>query len=200
MNAKERTKQHFNQTACDYNNSSDGKFVKPMYESLVNEIQKLPGGKLLDVGCGNGNLFKYLSGSEYELFGVDFSQNMIKEAENNCQENASFKVADAESLPFDSDMFDIIVCNASFHHYIHPDNVLREMHRVLRDGGKLLIGDPYIPTAVRPVMNVLTKFSDKGDYHFYGENEMKKLFKKIGFVPVSFEKTSPRTALHIAEK
>ena len=39
MNAKERTKQHFNETAEDYNNSEDGKFVRPMYEDLVNEIQ-----------------------------------------------------------------------------------------------------------------------------------------------------------------
>ena len=38
MNAKERTKQHFNETAEDYNNSEDGKFVRPMYEDLVNEI------------------------------------------------------------------------------------------------------------------------------------------------------------------
>ncbi|WP_407413818.1 class I SAM-dependent methyltransferase [Methanobrevibacter sp.] len=200
MNTKERTKQHFNKTATDYNNSEDGKFVESMYEELVNEIQKSKSGKILDVGCGNGNLFTLLSDEKYELYGIDFSENMITEAKDKCGEKASFFVADAEKLPFNDNTFDIIVCNASFHHYIHPDIVLTEMQRVLKDNGKLLIGDPYISTPVRPVINLLTKFSPEGDYHFYGENEMKKLFIKNRLVPVSFKKTGEHTALHIAEK
>ena len=199
MNTKDKTKQHFDETASDYNNSSDGKFVEPMYEVIVQEIEKLDGGRILDVGCGNANLFTYLPEGKYELTGIDFSKNMIAEAEKNCRQ-ATFLVSDAEKLPFDDDTFDIIVCNASFHHYIHPDTVLQEMHRVLKYGGKLLIGDPYVPTLVRPVMNVLTKFSKKGDYHFYGLEEMKKIFDKNGFNPVSSIKTSERTAFHIAEK
>lgn len=200
MNSKDKTKQHFNETASDYNNSGDGKFVEPMYEIIVNEIQKLEGGKILDVGCGNGNLFTLLPDGKFELFGVDFSENMIGEAKKKCGQKADFSVADAEDLPFDNDTFDIIVCNASFHHYVHPDTVLKEMHRVLRYGGKVLIGDPYMPAVVRPVMNVLTKFSDSGDYHFYGLGEMKKLFVKNGFDPVSSIKTGGHTAFHIAEK
>ena len=200
MNAKERTKQHFNETAEHYNNSKDGKFVEPMYENMVKEISKSKSGKILDVGCGNGNLFEMLPDEKYELTGVDFSENMIIEAKDKCNDKASFLVADAEKLPFDNDTFDIIVCNASFHHYIHPDIVLAEMQRVLKEGGKLLIGDPYVPTLVRPMMNLLTKFSPNGDYHFYGEVEMKKLFIQNGFNPVSFQKTEEHTALHIAEK
>lgn len=38
MNAKEKTKQHFNETAVNYNSSSNGKFVKPMYEVILKEI------------------------------------------------------------------------------------------------------------------------------------------------------------------
>ena len=200
INSKDRTKQHFNETASDYNNSNDGKFVEPMYEVIVNEIQKLPAGKVLDVGCGNGNLFKLLPDEKYELFGVDFSENMIAEAKRNCGQKATFSVADAENLPFDSATFDIIVCNASFHHYVHPNAVLKEMHRVLKDGGRVLIGDPYRHALVRPVMNVVIKFSKDGDYHIYGLDEMKKLFAKNGLVPISSVRTGENTALHIAEK
>ena len=200
MKSEEKTKQHFNQTASDYNNSSDGKFVEPMYDVIVKEIQKLDSGKILDVGCGNANLFGLLEDGKYELYGVDFSQNMIEEAERKCGNKATFRVADAENLPFDENSFDIIVCNASFHHYIHPQTVLKEMHRVLKKGGRLLIGDPYVPTIVRPVMNVLTRFSDSGDYHFYGLDEMKKLFVKNGFKLVFSKKTSDHTSFHIAEK
>lgn len=199
-NSQEKTKKHFNETASDYNNSSDGKFVEPMYDVIVKEIQKLENGKILDVGCGNGNLFTFLSDEKYELYGIDFSENMIREAKNNCKQKAEFFVADAENLPFNDNTFDIVVCNASFHHYIHPNTVLEEMHRVLKDGGKLLIGDPYMPTIVRPVVNLFTKFSDSGDYHFYGLDEMKKLFRKNGFNPISSIKTGNHTAFHIAEK
>lgn len=200
MNAKERTKNHFDETAEDYNNSSDGKFVNSMYDSLVNEIQKSEHGKILDVGCGNANLFKLLPDRKYELYGVDFSEKMIDEAEKTCKTEATFAVADAESLPFDDDTFDIIVCNASFHHYTHPDTVLGEMYRVLRHNGKLLIGDPYVPSPVRPFINVLIRFSEKGDYHFYGFSEMQDLFLKNKFIPLSSFKTGEHTALHIAAK
>lgn len=200
MNAKEKTKQHFDDIATDYNNSSDLKFVEPMYDVLVSEIQKLESGKILDVGCGNANLFMALPEGRYELYGVDFSKAMIDEAKVKCAGKASFMVADAEKLPFDDNTFDIIVCNASFHHYVHPDIVLAQMQRVLKKGGKLLIGDPYMPGLVRPFINVLTKFSPEGDYHFYGENEMKRLFVENCLAPVSFQRQGDRLALHIAEK
>lgn len=200
MDAKDRTKKHFNETAEDYNNSDDGKFVEPMYDIIVEEIQKSDCGKILDVGCGNGNLFTHILNDEYELFGVDFSENMIAEANRKCGDNASFSVADAEKLPFDDNTFDIIVCNASFHHYMHPNEVLSEMNRVLKYGGKLLIGDPYVPGFVRPFVNVLTKFSDNGDYHFYGFKEMKKLFIENEFHPISFRRTGDHTAFYIAQK
>lgn len=74
------------------------------------------------------------------------------------------------------------------------------MHRVLKNGGKLMIGDPYIPSFARPVVNVFTKFSKEGDYHFYGLNEMKKLLIKNGFSPVSSLRTGEHTAFHIATK
>lgn len=200
MNAKEKTMNHFNDTAFDYNNSKDGKFVASMYDVLVEEILKFPGGKILDVGCGNANLFGLLPNGKYELHGIDFSENMILEAKNNCRVEASFSVGDAEKLPFEDDTFDIIVCNASFHHYVHPNEVLREMHRVLKDGGKLLIGDPYIPTLIRPLINRITKYGDSGDYHFYGISEMGKMFLKNGFTPVLSKRTGDRTVFHIAEK
>ena len=199
MNSKEKTKEHFNETASDYNNSSDGKFVEGMYDVLVEEIEKSESGKILDVGCGNGNLFTLLPENKYELYGVDFSQNMIIEAKSKCR-NATFSVADAEMLPFDDDSFDIVVCNASFHHYIHPDRVLEEMHRVLKDGGKLLIGDPYIPTGIRGVMNMMLRFSHSGDYHIYGFEEMENLLMENELMPVSSLRTGHRTALYIAEK
>lgn len=200
MNSKNKTKQHFNETASNYNTSDDGKFVQGMYDVLVNEIQKSQSGKILDIGCGNGNLFTFLPDGKYELFGIDFSENMISEAKKNCKTKVSFIVADAEKLPFDDNTFDIVVCNASFHHYIHPNIVLEEMNRVLKIGGKVLIGDPYIPKGIRGIINALLRFSDSGDYHIYGLSEMENLFLYNGFNPISSIRTGNRTAFYVAEK
>ncbi|MBP0986428.1 MAG: class I SAM-dependent methyltransferase, partial [Oscillospiraceae bacterium] len=161
---------------------------------------KIEKGRILDVGCGNGNLFGCLPDGRYEMFGIDFSENMIAEARKNCGDRAVFTVADAEELPFDDDSFDIVVCNASFHHYIHPDAVAAEMNRVLKAGGTLLIGDPYLGSFARPIMNVLTRFSNQGDHHFYGISEMKKLLEDNGLEWETSVRTGEHTILHIAGK
>ena len=200
MDTKEKTRRHFNQTAANYDTSHDGKFVKPMYAAIVQEINKTERGRILDVGCGNGNLFKFLPDGKYELVGVDFAENMIEEAKKDKAVAASFFVADVEDLPFTRDTFDIVVCNASFHHYVHPDAALTEMRRVLRENGKLLIGDPYPPAVLRPMMNMMTQYSNEGDFHFYGKKEMQKLLVKNGFGLISSVRTGDHTVLYIAEK
>ncbi|MBR2558800.1 MAG: hypothetical protein IKE95_10635 [Methanobrevibacter sp.] len=50
------------------------------------------------------------------------------------------------------------------------------------------------------LFNVVIKFSNSGDYHIYGMDEMKELFIKNGLTPVSSLKTDNHTAFHIAEK
>ena len=200
MDSKEKTKRHFNSTAADYNNSGDGKFVQPMYETLVQELSKLKGGKVLDAGCGTGNLFMLLKKEEYRFYGVDLSENMIAAAKKTCSNLDELYVADAEKLPFESDMFDVLVCNASFHHYTHPDTVLDEMNRVAKPGGMLLIGDPYMPQPIRWLMNVLTKFSDEGDFRYYGIHEMKCLLEAHGFEIMGNKHTGHHTVLYTAMK
>lgn len=59
-----------------------------MHEALLNEIGKIPGGKLFDVGCENGNLFNCIPAKKYELYGVDFAENMILKAKIKCGEKA----------------------------------------------------------------------------------------------------------------
>ncbi len=200
MDSKVKTMRHFNMTAAEYNNSGDGKFVQPMYEALVRELRKLKGGKLLDVGCGNGNLFGLLKEEEYQLYGIDLSENMIAAAKAEYSGCAVLHVADAEKLPFESDMFDVLVCNASFHHYTKPDIVLDEMNRVTKNGGKLLIGDPYMPQPTRWLMNVFTKYSNEGDFHYYGIREMKHLLEAHGFEIVENMHTGHHKVLFIARE
>lgn len=196
--SKEKSKRHFDLIATNYNTSHDGKFCADMYASLIEAIHKVKGGNLLDLGCGNGNLLLQLVKDGFVLTGVDFSEAMIEQAKQRLDGYAELVVADAGNLPFPADTFDVLVCNASFHHYPDPEAALKEMYRVLRPGGTLLIGECYIPQPLRAVNNVLIRFSPAGDHHFYGKRELSALLKGHGFVTQNISKTGKHTVLYMA--
>ena len=125
MNTKkrmqEKTKSYFDKEAKEYDSSSDGKFVKCMYSEIVSRVMELQGRKILDLGCGNGNVIRMLQENrEAEYSGVDISEAMIREAQKRVGKGVELKAADAAALPYSNDIFEIIICNASFHHYTDP--------------------------------------------------------------------------------
>lgn len=199
MDVRENSIKHFNGSAAEYDNSFDGKFVNVMYQPLIDEIKKKDEGKILDVGCGTGNILCKIINGRRELYGIDLSKNMIEESRKKLGKNADIKLADAEHIPYSDNMFDILICNASFHHYIHPEKVLKEMKRVLKNGGKLLIGEPYAIQPFRALLNFSFKFSDSGDFHVYGKHELIKMLKDNGFKTLEVKNTGNYTVLYIAE-
>ena len=152
----------------------------------------------MDLGCGNGNLLIQLVGSGFALTGVDLSEAMIEQARQRLDGYAELIAADAGHLPFLADAFDVLVCNASFHHYPEPEAALKEMHRVLRPSGTILIGECYMPQPLRAVMNVLIHFSPDGDHHFYGKRELSSLLEAHGFAIQSIRRTGKHTVLYMA--
>lgn len=106
-------------------------------------------GDVLELGCGTGffgvNLTKAgrLTGS---LTLSDLSPRMLEVASANAAANGvevATAVADAESLPFDDATFDLVLGHAFLHHLPIPGVAIREAHRVLRPGGRLLVaGEP----------------------------------------------------------
>lgn len=195
---KEKSINHFNSTAKKYDSSFDGKFVKVMYEPLLEEIKKNPEGKLLDVGCGTGNILCKLVNGKRELFGIDLSENMVKECKERMEDHAEIKVADAEHMPYKDNFFEVLICNASFHHYPHPEEVLKEMKRVLKSGGRLLIGEGHALQPFRALLNLSFRFSNSGDFKSYGKNEFIRMLENNGFSLAEVKKTSSRTVLYIA--
>lgn len=196
---KEKSIKHFNSTAGEYDSSFDGRFVKVMYEPLLDELDKNVEGKLLDVGCGTGNILCKLVNGKRELFGIDLSENMVRECSKRMEDSAEIKVADAEHMPYKDNFFDVLICNASFHHYPHPEEVLKEMKRVLKSGGRLLIGEGYAIQPFRAILNLSFHFSDSGDFKSYGKHEFIRMLEDNGFKIDEVKKTSNRTILYIAK-
>jgi len=192
--AKQVTKKHFDESAKDYNNSYDGKFVKCMYDEIVERVLTANPKSILDLGCGNGNVLEKIKlKSDADLYGLDLSENMIELAKEKLGTRVELKVGDAEQLPYDDNQFDVIICNASFHHYPNPDQVLREIRRVLKPNGTLVLGDPTAPFEwYLKFLNWGLKWSNSGDYRIYGKKEIHELLSKHGFKVLDWKKINYR--------
>ncbi|AFA49660.1 class I SAM-dependent methyltransferase [Acetobacterium woodii] len=191
---KELTQKHFDETAGDYNTSHDGKFVKCMYDEILERIVAINPETVLDLGCGNGNVLKKIMDiSNAKLFGLDLSPKMIESAQKKLGEKVTLEVGDAEKLPYAENQFDIVICNASFHHYPNPDRVLSEIKRVLKNGGILILGDPTAPFEwYLKILNWGLKWSNSGDFRIYGAKEITALLSKNGFQVSGWKKIKNR--------
>ncbi|MBU3153693.1 methyltransferase domain-containing protein [Clostridium estertheticum] len=190
---KENSKINFNKQAESYDESHDGKFVAPMYNEIISRIMLIKPEKLLDVGCGTGNVLMKLVGNNIELYGLDLSEKMIEVAQKNLDNRAELRVGDSECMPWGNNTFDVIVCNASFHHYPNPEKTLLEMKRILKFNGTLIIGDPTSPVVIRKILNLYCKRSSSGDYKIYCKKEIEKLLIKCGFKPSNFKKINNKS-------
>ena len=103
-------------------------------------------GVVLDVGCGTGRLLRD-AGERWPgatLIGVDPAPGMISEAKQRSA-GATFLVAAAEDLPLGDASVDLAVSTISFHHWPKKLEGLKEIARVLRPGGRLLLADHAVP-------------------------------------------------------
>jgi len=123
-----------------------GGLRRVVYDNLVELSAAAPGERVLDVGCGPGYLSRRAAravGPAGRVEGIDPSPEAIAYATRSAPPNATFLVAAAEHLPHADRTFDLVISSFAIHH-IAPDErgaALREMRRVLRPGGRLLIAD-----------------------------------------------------------
>lgn len=187
-----KTREHFNETANDYDNTFDGRYVKPMYKHILDFFSDKEEAVILDLGCGSGNILVQLINQKRELYGVDLSENMIAVAKERLKDNATLEIADAKDLPFEDNKFDYIICNASFHHYPYPMETLLEMNRVLKQNGVIIIGEGYSYQPFRFLLNIYFKFANTGDFRSYGQHELSKMLINSGFSLEKVDKNKNR--------
>ncbi len=134
----------------------DGKWAISFDDRCLRYVREraermLPGrsyGRVLEIGAGTGffmlNLWR--AGLVAEAHAIDISTGMLAVCAENARTigcDVRLRVADAERLPFDNGVFDLVVGHAILHHLPSPGAAIEEAYRVLVPGGDLLIaGEP----------------------------------------------------------
>jgi ubiquinone/menaquinone biosynthesis C-methylase UbiE len=103
------------------------------------------GDSLLDVACGPGIVSCFYAKRVARVTGLDMVPAMLERAQRfqaeSKVENVTWKLGESNSLPFAENTFDCAVTRFSFHHFLEPATALREMTRVCKPGGTVLVAD-----------------------------------------------------------
>jgi ubiquinone/menaquinone biosynthesis C-methylase UbiE len=140
------------------------------------------GERILDVGCGTGRLLRELQGIEpgVEGWGVDVSQDMLVIAEARST-GARYVRADVHRLPFRPASIDAVVSSSSLHHWASPPQVLTEMRKLLRPGGRLVLtdwADDFLPTRV---LSLILRVTDRSHVRTFTSAELRAMVERAGF-------------------
>jgi ubiquinone/menaquinone biosynthesis C-methylase UbiE len=104
---------------------------------------------VLDVACGPGLVVAAFARIARQVTGIDLVPEMIERAWEALAEkhvaNALLLVGDAARLPFRDNEFTVVTCRYSFHHFLDPVRVVKEMIRVCAPGGRIALVDVVMP-------------------------------------------------------
>lgn len=125
---------------------------KPMAVDLVERADLQPGERVLDVACGTGIVARLAAekiGAKGAVTGLDANPGMLQVAKAAMTPDvpARWEEADAHKMPFEDGSFDAVLCQLSFQFMEDKPAALREMHRVLVEGGRaaLNVPGPIVP-------------------------------------------------------
>lgn len=127
-----------------------------------------PGDAVLDIGCGAGFdliIASRLVGPEGKVCGIDLTPEMVKKAEDNLQRtgvtNGEVRLAGAEAIPYNDNVFDVIISNGVLNLSPRKEKSFSEIYRVLKPDGRLQFADIVLKEDLPDkVANSLEAWSD----------------------------------------
>jgi len=183
------TQEIFDQIAPSWYNFRHWSIFRTELEALARRWQR---GKLLNVGCAHGPDFLPFKDS-FELYGVDFSAEMLKFAEKYSQKfgfTVRLALADVRRLPYPDESFDWAISVATYHHLGGGEHqeALKELKRVLKPGGEafITVWNRWQPRFWFKPKEVKVPWRQKGKtlyryYYLFSYPELERLAKRAGF-------------------
>ena len=154
-------------------------------ETLLEQADLPTSGRVLDAGGGTGRVANAIRQHAREVVIADPSLGMLRQAD---QTQLRLACSNSEALPFSNDSFERIIMVDALHHVIDHGETAREMYRVLKPGGRLVIEEPDIRSFYVKLIAVAEKMLLMRS-HFLSPNKIVDLF--------SFD--SARTSIYAAD-
>lgn len=155
---------------------------RPGQDAVVRALRERPPRRVLDVGCGTGQLAARLHRAlpKAEVVGCDFSRGMLRHARSR-DPAVGWLQGDAQRLPLRGGHFDALVSTEAFHWFPDAAAALAEFHRVLAPGGRLLVA------LVNPPLEALSTLSRVGSrwlgepFSWPTQARMRRSVERAGF-------------------
>ena len=130
--------RRYDQEAFSHHPSSIVRWVEnTRVAAVIKQLDAGPEDRILDAGCGSGKILGRLSGKERH--GVDLSKFMVDLARQRLDASVKVIRGDAEHLPYPDGFFDRVVASSLFSHVLNPEQVVAELKRVTKPGGRVVI-------------------------------------------------------------
>lgn len=182
---KETVKSQFSKQAKFYSKSishSQGKSLELMVKWATPKSTDI----VLDIATGTGFTAFAFSPHVAKVVASDMTQAMLEQAKQLSKKrgisNIEFKLAEAESLPFDDSEFDIVTCRIAPHHFPSMKEFLSEAKRVTKPTGQILIADTSCPedTWLEKWQNEVEKIRDRSHVWNYTPSQWRKMIEDSG--------------------
>ncbi len=140
------------------------------------------GNKILDVGCGDGFIGRILMDNGNDVIGIDIHDSQIRESR---KKGVKVIKARVQKLPFKDETFDIVVMAEVIEHFLETEIALREIRRVLKPGGRVIITTPNFASfrdRILVLFGKLQAFSQHSDHvKFFNKERLSRVLHKCGF-------------------
>ncbi|WP_147533873.1 class I SAM-dependent methyltransferase [Bacillus marasmi] len=175
-------------------------FVSQFGQSVIELLTPKQGEKILDLGCGTGDLAQIINGLGATVVGVDKSENMVKQAQDKYPD-IRFFVKDATQLEYHEE-FDAVFSNATLHWVKAPKQALQSIYSSLKPGGRFVAelgGKGNVQKITDEVISQYEKHGQKFDiekfpWYFPSIGEYTALMEEVGFTVafcVYFDRPTP---------
>lgn len=194
------SQKEIDKQVADWENKSLS--AKDLLKFFEDRVGIVSGKKVLDVGFGSGGISMAFALAGASVSGVDVDPELKEIAEKTLvAENlkADLKIYDGRIFPFFDDYFDFVVCSSVLEHVSYPEEVLKEILRVLKPSGRVFLSLPnkyypkethtlayfvsYMPRGMANLYLKILKRSplEHDNLHFYSYFDVVKMLKKTGY-------------------
>ena len=145
MDVIEKNQQAFTGQSQGFSSDGDTYADAEDLEWMLKDLPMSPDAQALDIASGTGEFARAIAPQVATVIGLDATDAMMETGKKFIEEagirNISFKKGVVQDIPFDDGTFDIVSCRYAFHHFADPRPVIREMARVCKPGGHVIVVD-----------------------------------------------------------